>query len=249
MTGSRRAASPELHILPTAREAIQAAGEFTTNLSRDAVHKLGRFAVALSGGSTPRGLYLLLASPQYARRIDWRRWQVFWSDERCVPPDHEYSNYRMAREALLDRVPIPPLQIHRMRGEVEPHEAALEYEAVLKQVFQGASPAFDLILLGLGEDGHIASLFPGIPALLEKQRLVTVSQAPNPPSCRITFTLTLINMSTTVAFLVTGGSKAETVRQVMRRDTSSPVLPATLVHPSWGSVHWFLDKEAARLLG
>ena len=238
---------PELHVLPTPEDAAQALAEFVTALATERMEAEERFTVALSGGSSPRRLYELLAlpaleGPPYIWRNDWRRWHVFWGDERCVPPDHPDSNYRMARESLLSRVPIPESQVHRMRGEALPENAAEEYEALLRQTFQGPTPSLDLILLGIGEDGHTASLFGNTNALSEKERLVVANRAPHLQANRITFTLPLINAARAVAFLVTEESKAQVLRQVLRPD---PDKPASLVRPARGSVHWFLTTAAA----
>ena len=204
----------------------------------------GRFTVALSGGSTPRRLYELLATPAYAEKTSWERWHVFWGDERCVPPDHPDSNYRMAREALLDRVPIPPSQIHRIKGEAVPYDAAEAYEHELCQSFGEPTPAFDLVLLGLGEDGHTASLFPGTNGLEEERRLVMANWVPHLQAYRITFTLPLINAARNVAFLVTDGSKAEVLRKVLAPTPGDPLLTAARVQPRAGTLHWFLSKAA-----
>ena len=199
---------PELHILPTPEQTAQAAAELVAALSEESVCARDRFTVALSGGSTPRRLYQVIASPPFAERIAWGQWHVFWGDERCVPPDHPDSNSRMAREALVDRVPVPAGHIHRMRGETEPRQAAGEYEQELRRVFAPASPAFDLVLLGIGEDGHTASLFPGIGALEEERHLVVANWAPGLQAHRLTFTLPLINAASVVVFLATDESKA-----------------------------------------
>ena len=205
----------ELHVLPTVEGLAQAAALFIVELARERIQAHERFTIALSGGSTPRRLYQILASPEYAHRIAWDRWHVFWSDERCVPPDHTDSNYLMAREALLDRVPLPSHQVHRMRGEAVPQESAEEYERELLQFFEPSEPALDLILLGMGEDGHTASLFPGTDALREERRLVVANRVPHLNTHRITFTLPLINMARAVAFLVSGAPKAQALRQVV----------------------------------
>lgn len=157
--------------------AQQAAAEFV-RFAQLSLREKSRFAVALSGGSTPRSFYSLLATPEFSRQISWSQVHLFWGDERCVPPDHPESNYRMARETLLAKIQIPPENVHRMAGEKEPRIAAAEYEEELRDIFQlapGAFPCFDLILLGLGEDGHTASLFPGSDALEETKRLVTAT--------------------------------------------------------------------------
>ncbi len=235
---------PNVRVLPTPEEAAAAAAALVAKLADEHGSAAGRFTIALSGGSTPRLLYQTLACDPYAARMAWDRWRVFWSDERCLPPDHEESNYRMAREALLDRVCIPAQQIHRMRGEIEPEEAAEAYASVVLDT----SPSFDLILLGIGEDGHTASLFPGTEALQERRKLVVANWAPRLQAYRITFTLPLINMAKNVVFLATGESKAEVLREVLEPAREEHTLPAAMVRPVQGITHWFLTRDAARLL-
>ena len=239
---------PELHVMSTAEEAGQAAAGFLATLAERRIAAEGRFTIALSGGSTPRRLYQILASPPYAGRTEWERWHIFWGDERCVPPDHEDSNYRMAREALLDHVGVPSDHVHRMRGEAAPEEAAEEYVAVLREVFQVPEPHIDLILLGMGDDGHTASLFPGTGALEESSKLVAGNWVPELRAHRITFTLPLINAARTVVFLDTDAAKAEVLRRVLEPRPGEALLPAAMVSPSNGAVHWFVTKDAARLL-
>ena len=240
---------PDLHILPTSDDVAREAAEFVAELAERRTHTQDFFTVALAGGSTPSNLYQLLGSPPYTGRIDWDRWQVFWGDERCVPPDHRDSNYRMAREALLDRVPIPADRIHRMKGEAAPHDAAEEYEQELLDVFRSGRPVFDLILLGIGEDGHTASLFPGTDALDEKRRQVVANWVPHLRAYRVTFTLPLINDAGTVAFLVTEESKAGVLGEVLQYPSRVPEPPSALVCPVSGRVHWFLTRAAASRLG
>ena len=239
---------PELHVSRTPEEAAQSAASFVAALAEECVADHGRFTIALSGGSTPRKLYRVLATPPHAKQMTWDQWHVFWGDERRVPPDHEDSNYRMAREALLDHVSIPPAHVHRMRGEVAPQEAAGEYETVLREVFQTPLPSFDLILLGIGEDGHTASLFPSTQALREQHRLVVANWAPHLKAHRITFTLPLINAAKVVAFLATDESKAEVLRGVLEPTPGEGILPTAMVRPTHGTIQWFLSEEAARLL-
>ena len=239
---------PELDILPTPEDAVQAMAEFVATLAKERIEAENRFTIALSGGSSPCRLYELLASPLFIGRIDWNRWHVFWGDERCVPPDHQDSNYRMARESLLDHVPIPESQIHRMRGEANPQTAAEEYEGLLRQTLQGSTPSFDLTLLGMGDDGHTASLFPNTDAVSEKERLVVANWAPHLQAHRITFTLPLINSARAIALLVTEESKAQVLRQVLKPRSDEQPLPASLVHPTSGTVHWFLTTAAASQL-
>ena len=238
----------ELHVVSTAEEASQATARFVAGLAERSSAARGRFTIALSGGSTPRRLYQILASPPYAGGTAWDRWHVFWGDERCVPPDHADSNYRMAREALIDHVPIPDDQIHRMRGEAVPREAAEEYEAAVRDVFQAPLPSFDLILLGIGDDGHTASLFPGTGALQAKDRLVVDNWVPGLQAHRITFTLPLLNAAQAIVFLDSDESKAEVLRAVLEPAPGASLPPAALVQPTHGAIHWFLTGEAAKLL-
>ena len=238
-----------IHVLPTAEAMARAAAEFVGAVAAEACQTRGRFTVALAGGATPAPLYEKLASPTHARRLAWEGWQVYWSDERCVPPDHAESNYGLARWALLDRVPIPAGHIHRLRGEATPERAAEEYERDVSQVSRDSFPVFDLILLGLGEDGHTASLFPGTAALQEEHRLVMANWVPQLDAHRLTFTLPLINAARVVAFLVDGEAKAAAVRQVLSPAAEAAALPAARVQPGSGSPHWFLTAAAASWLG
>jgi len=234
--------------------AVSAAGHFLEQ-AQAAIQSRGRFSVALSGGSTPRAAYELLASQTYATTLDWSRVHVFWGDERCVPPDHPDSNYRMAWETLLNRVPIPPENIHRMPGEAEPELAAKEYEQLMRSHYPSGENSqyvklFDLILLGLGEDGHIASLFPGSPALGENVRWVVAvehKQPPPPLVKRLTLTLTMLNKATQVTFLVAGAGKAHILKRVWSPPIEGqPPLPAQLVQPESGNLLWLVDEAAIR---
>ena len=199
----------DLHLSSTTEEAFKSLATFIGDLAGKCAAQRGQFTIALSGGSTPRGLYRLLASSAYAPRLDWDRWHIFWSDERCVPPDHQDSNYRLAKEALLDHISVPDNHIHRMKGEAVPQKTAEEYETQIRGVLQSSVPSFDLVLLGIGEDGHTASLFPGTVALTTKDRLVVDNWVPVLQTHRITFTLSLINAARVVAFLDTNESKAD----------------------------------------
>ena len=179
-------------------------------------------------------------------RIDWGKVHVFFSDERCVPPDDAASNYRMAREALLDHVPLPPGNVHRIRGEEDPALAALAYEQDLQGVFRtSVIPAFDLICLGMGDDGHTASLFPGTAALRERERWVVAQYVAVARTWRVTFTATLINAARHVLFLVEGAGKSETLWRVLAGPYQPDVLPAQLIQPISGEVHWLVDAAAA----
>ncbi len=227
------------------RLAEAAARDFAAE-AESAIGGRGSFAVALAGGSTPKATYEILAS-DYADRLDWGRVHVFFGDERTVPPDHEDSNYRMAREALLSRVPVG--SVHRMRGELPPAEAAAAYEEELREFF-GASedpPSFDLILLGIGEDGHTASLFPQTSALEVHDRWVVANPVLKLETTRLTLTVPVINAARTVNFLVAGGGKANALREILQGDADPREYPAKLVQPTGGPV-WMVDRAAAKFL-
>lgn len=223
------------------------AAEFFVNLARSAVAARGRFSVALSGGGTPRRAYELLAQPPYRDEVDWRRVHIFWGDERCVPWDDPRSNARMAYQSWLNHLPLPRSQIHPIDCTQAPAGAARRYEILLQEFFGGGPPYLDLVLLGLGEDGHTASLFPGHPALNEMHRWVASVYVAEQDLYRLTLTAPLINRAREVAFLVAGADKAAVVREVIEgRDPMR--LPAQLIHPEPGQLHWFLDKGAAGAL-
>jgi 6-phosphogluconolactonase len=231
-----------------------AAAELIIASCSQASRDRGVARLALAGGKTPCLAYSLLGQPEYASRVDWSQLQVFWSDERCVPPDHADSNYRLAAEALLKWVPIPPENIHRMRGELPPAEAAQDYENQMRSILppsKGGFPCFDLMMVGMGADGHIASLFPGSPVLHERQRWVVATEHTQPPPPllpRLTLTLPVINAATDVLVVVTGEKKAERMRQVLQEEPGDNPLPAQLVEPQSGRLLWLLDRSAAERL-
>jgi 6-phosphogluconolactonase len=231
-----------LDVFPsTAALAEAAAGSFVTR-AQQAISAKGQFNVALTGGTTPRDTYRLLATELYAARIDWSRVHIFWGDERCVPPDHEASNYRMAREALLDHVPIPQSNVHRMHGEAEPDAAAFEYERLIDEI---VGERFDLIQLGMGADGHIASLFPDTPALHEQARRVQAQFVETVAMWRITLTPVAILEAATITLMVTGESKAATVARVLEGKPSPDKFPAQMLAWSRGEVQWLIDAPAS----
>ncbi len=239
----------EIVVCRDAGELNRKAAEQFVALARGAQAAKGRFAVALSGGSTPKALYALLARGEYRSRIDWSRLHLFWGDERCVPPDHPESNFGMVYESLLSGVKIPSENVHRMAGEKEPKIAAAEYEAELRKFFNPTGlPGFDLILLGLGEDGHTASLFPGSAAVEEKKRWVATVYVETLKAHRLTFTLPVINAAAQVTFLVTGESKRAIVKQLLGREADSSNLPAARVSPANGKLTWLITKDAAGAL-
>jgi 6-phosphogluconolactonase len=241
-------------VLSTAVLAAEAAARRFVAMASEAIRSRGEFVVVLAGGSTPRSMYARLAAPPHVSSVDWSRVQVLWGDERCVPPDHEASNYRMACEALLDHVPIPEASVHRIHGEDDPADAAAVYERVIRRVLRtpsGPPPAarIDLVLLGVGEDGHTASLFPGHAAAHDNPawvRAVYVPASAAVAAWRVTLTPVIINAAAEVAFLVSGAAKAPIVRQVLEGPRNGPLeLPAQLIAPAAGRVRWFLDAAAA----
>jgi len=240
-----RVGKAHVEVWPNAPALVTRAAELFAETARQSIAWRDKFTVALSGGTTPRRLYELLAGEIYAPQIPWERAHVFWGDERCVAPSDEESNYRMAHEAMLARVPVPEGQIHRMRGEDEPAEAASAYEKVLLAEFDEHPPRFDLILLGMGEDGHTASLFPGTTALGEPQRLVAAPYVAKLGAHRLTMTLPLINAARSVTFLVAGGAKAETLRTVLEGEGETRTLPSQMVEPLEGELVWLVDEAAA----
>jgi 6-phosphogluconolactonase len=225
----------------------KAAAQFL-GLVNSAIARFGRFAVALAGGSTPKGLYSLLASSEYCNLIDWSRVHLFWGDERCVPPDHPESNFRMVRETLLANITIPTTNVHRMQGEKEPGAAAAAYEAEMKDFFgvePGGWPRFDLIFLGLGEDGHTASLFPGTAAANETVRFVAVAYVGRLQSYRLTLSLPVINAAAQVTFLISGENKSAIVGEILSAGNDSRDYPAAKVKPTGGLQTWLVSADAA----
>lgn len=215
------------------------------DVATDAVERRGRCALLLSGGSTPRAAYELLAT-RYRDRVPWSHVHLFWGDERFVPPDDPRSNYRMAREALVDCVPCPPANVHPIPTALPSADAAaLRYEDTLRACFSGDQPAFDLVLLGLGEDAHTASIFPGSPALVESARWVLAVAAPVEPSLRVTVTMRVLTAAAQLFVLVSGAGKAEALRRAL--DPASPPdrVPAAALRSAAGRVVWWADRAAA----
>jgi 6-phosphogluconolactonase len=239
----------DVRILETAEEVARAAADSFTDIAVASTSAEGRFSVALSGGSTPRRTYQLLASPEYRDRIDWSKVHIFFSDERCVPPTHADSNYRMVKEAMLSRLPVPDENVHRIIGEGDAHANASLYESELQTFFDGAPwPRFNLVLLGMGDDGHTASLFPGTAALKENGAWVVANWVEKFQSYRITLTAPAINHAANIIFLVAGAGKAERLHEVLRGARDPSRLPAQLIQPVAGSLVWLVDKAAAARL-
>jgi 6-phosphogluconolactonase len=228
--------------------ARAAAGRFT-EIADDAVRARGRFSVALSGGSTPRRIYELLAGEELAARVDWSKTHAFFGDERCVPPDDEASNYRAASESLLARVPLPAENVHRMIGEGDAVANARLYEDELRSFFgDEAAPAFDLVMLGLGDDGHTASLFPETSALEERGAWVAANWVEKLGAYRLTLTAPVINRAAHVMFVATGDGKANRLYEVLKGAQEPRRLPAQLIRPVGGTLEWYVDRAAAAKL-
>jgi 6-phosphogluconolactonase len=232
------------HISGNVESLISATAEFFIEQCTNAVRKNGRFTVALSGGSSPKKLFALLASEKYRQRLSWENIYFFFGDERYVPSDDAQSNYRMAKETLFTPLNIGPGQIMAVDTTVSPAESATKYEQTIRKHFQGAC-RFDLILLGLGDDAHTASLFPHTDVLNEQNALVKEVFVSKVNQFRITFTAPLINEASTIAFLTYGATKAEAVHHILKDPFNPTEYPAQLVKPVSGKVHWFLDEEAA----
>ena len=240
----------QIIVLDSPNDVYVRAAEELTHLAGEAVCMHGEFRLCLAGGSTPRATYELLAS-RFHHSIDWSEVQFFWGDERCVPPSDAASNFGMADRTMLARLGLRPEQLHRMRGEDPPADGARAYEAELRAAFgiaPGAWPAFNLILLGLGENAHIASLFPHHPALHEKERLALAVEVDAPQRDRITLTAPVLNRAERVIFVVVGDAKAAAVKNTLEGPRDADEYPAQLIAPDEGEVIWLLDQAAARLL-
>lgn len=241
--------APRLETFADAETLAAAAAELFVQIGSAATADHGRFAVALSGGSTPRATFAALACEPLRGALDWSKLAVFWSDERAVPPDDPQSNYGMARAALLDRVAVPAGAVHRMPADHDDLDmAAAEYEReVRRELHDGAGgvPRFDLVMLGMGDDGHTASLFPETAALEERERLVVANFVPKLDANRLTFTPRLIDAAANVLFLVAGAAKAETLHAVLEGPRQPRRYPSQLVVPERGTLYWYVDRAAA----
>lgn len=244
----------EIQIVADREEVSRIAADEFVRQAEQTVQAKGLFTVALSGGSTPKKLYSLLASEadSFRARVPWDKSHFFWGDERHVPPDHPDSNYRMVFETMLSRVPVSPEQVHRIKAEnPNASEAAEEYEQELRASFQLEEeqwPRFDLVLLGMGPDGHTASLFPGTDVLREAKRLVAAPWVEKFNTYRITLTPPLLNNAARIVFLVSGAEKAETLRTVLQGDYQPEHFPVQLICPTSGRPLWLVDQSAAQLL-
>ncbi|NQT36899.1 MAG: 6-phosphogluconolactonase [Planctomycetes bacterium] len=245
--------SPRFNVFSSAEQVARDAAKRFVDLARPAIDARGRFAVVLAGGSTPQAMYRLLAEPPYRDQVDWPRVEVFWGDERTVPPDHPDSNFRMARRALLSQVPVLSSNVHRMKAEADDLEQAADaYQREIAQAFhvspEGEPPVFDLLLLGMGADGHTASLFPHTAALRETSRWVAVNHVPGLGASRLTLTSPILNRAAHVLFLVTGAEKAPILADVLEGPADPHRLPAQTVRPTSGTILWLVDAPAAARL-
>lgn len=234
---------PNIEVHPTPDAVAAAAAERIVERSREALAEKETFALGLAGGSTPEALYELLASPAYNWRIDWPRVEIFFGDERCVPPDHLQSNYGMAKRALLDHLPIPGDNVYRMKGELDPEQAAMQYGRMLKDKF--GDGGLDLLLVGMGDDGHTLSLFPQTRALDETEHRCAANFVPKLDAWRITLTAPFANRSGRVLGLVTGASKAAAVAEVLEGDVDECDYPIKLIDPGPDRFIMLLDAAAA----
>jgi len=243
----------EIQIVENGEAVSRTAAEMLVSLALKKVKSKESFAVALSGGSTPKNMFAMLANDAALRnQMPWDRVHFFWGDERHVPPDHTDSNYRMTNEAMLSRVPVPPENIHRIRAEnPDAGKAAEDYEQELREFFMLGTeqlPTFDCVFLGMGADGHTASLFPGTKALQERKRLVVPTWVDKFQSYRITLTTPVLNNADMVIFLVSGEEKAQPLRTVLEGQKQTGRLPAQLIEPTHGKLLWLVDRAAAGLL-
>jgi 6-phosphogluconolactonase len=240
----------QIIILDTSEELFVRAAEEIAHVAGEAICMHGEFNLCLTGGHTPERTYDLLAT-RFELSVDWKEVQFYWGDERCVPPDDPASNYGMANRSILSKLKIKPDQIHRIRGEDQPEEAAREHEAELRSRFnldEGEFPRFDLMLLGLGDNCHILSLFPSIPAIHEQHRLAVPVEVEDTFRNRVTLTAPVMNNSARIMFLVSGEKKAAAVKRVLEGTDDPERVPAHLVAPKDGIVIWMMDKAAASQL-
>ena len=239
-----------LHVFPAADAVNRATAEYITSTLEAAVSARGLARAAISGGSTPKAVFALLADPAepYLARLPWASTQLFWVDERCVPPDDKDSNYGMTRQAMLDKVPLPAANIHRMEGELDPEEAASRYESEVRNTFklEGAeTPTFDLVVLGIGPDGHTASLFPHSAGLDEMSRIVIANHVEQKDTWRLTLTWPVITQGREVAFLIEGADKAAVVQKVFAGAYDPETYPSQLIRPASGRLTLLMDAAAA----
>lgn len=239
---------PEVMVFKGMNALSRAVAEFVLVSARTSMEARGRFLLALSGGSTPRQLFSFFAADPWRKAIPWSKTHLFWVDERCVPPGHQESNYRLACDAFLDYLPLSSSQVHRIAGEDGPDKAASAYEQELESFFGGELPRFDMELLGMGEDGHTASLFPGAATLRERNHPVLPVHLDPPGLSRVTLTLPVLCNAVDIIFLAAGRGKAAVLHEIVE-DGNPRGYPAGLVQPASGRLTWMVDREAASLIG
>jgi len=239
---------PQIQVYPDQKQQTEAAIKLFINSAVKSVQQNGFFSVALSGGSTPEKLYAGLAAPEYQEILPWEKIHLFFGDERLVPPDHPDSNFRMVQKALLQRVSIPRENVHRVKTELKPKLSASSYEDEMKLFFKGCWPDFDLVLLGMGTDGHTASLFPNTTALNEEERWFVANYLPGQAAWRLTLTKNAINMARKIVVLVNGQSKADMLVKVLQNAYDPFNKPIQLIAPRDGKMVWLLDRAAASQL-
>ena len=243
--------SSQLRVYPTRSAAAHAAAAQFVATAEKAINARRRFTVALAGGNTPRDVYRLLATDEYASMVEWSNVHVFWGDERCVPFNDPENNANMARETLLNHIPVAPNNIYRIQSQLPPEQAAQDYDQTLRHYFSGRNmslPRFDLVLLGIGAEGHTASLFPGSPLLNERERWVASVYVEKMKTWRITLTPLALNAASKVVFTVIGEEKAQALKQILSQPRQPNLLPAQIVDPPDGQVLWIADKAAASLV-
>jgi 6-phosphogluconolactonase len=241
----------ELHVYKDSEELSFAAAKWITDRIVETLKGKDRFTIALSGGSTPERLHKILAAAPYKDQIDWSRMHIFWGDERAVPFEDSRNNAKMAYDTLLNFVPVPAAQIHVMRTDISPEQSAIEYEKILHQYFgegSAAGESFDLVLLGMGDDGHTLSLFPGTAVVHEEKAWATSFFLKAQDMYRITLTKTIVNRAARVAFLTTGSKKAHALKEVLKGAYNPDLYPSQEIKPVTGELHWWVDEAAAALL-
>jgi len=238
----------QIHIAEDARQVSDDLAAWLGNYIQEVLSKKDRFTFVLSGGSTPKLLYTLLAAPPYSESIPWEKVHFFWGDERAVPFEDSRNNAKMAYDELLNKVGVKAENIHVMRTDVSAEESAAEYEKILKQYFDGEETTFDFVLLGMGDDGHTLSLFPGTSVIHEKDAWATSFFLPAQDMYRITLTAPVVNNAACVAFLAVGTGKAETLKHVLEGEFEPDTYPSQVIKPSKGELHWFIDEAAASAL-
>jgi 6-phosphogluconolactonase len=235
----------KLHIHKDTNELSLAVAGWMADYITSTLEKKGRFTLALSGGSTPKILHTILAGSPYKEKIDWPGLHIFWGDERAVPFEDERNNARMAYDTLLHHVPVPESQVHVMRTDIEPAKAAEEYDQLLHRYFDGSEVTFDLVLLGMGDDGHTLSLFPGTEIVHEQHAWVRSFYLETQQMYRISLTAPVVNKAGAVLFLTAGASKAHTLKQVLEGPFQPSQYPSQMISPGSGELHWFIDEPAA----